>query len=173
MRFNKINKFLYELKFIDLNNIDKNFYSEEVEYSEDDYRDDKLIKEGNSFYSYSKKYERDPKNRLEAIKIHRTKCIACGFDFEQVYGVRGRGFVEVHHVNPLYTLEEEMFINAKTDLVPLCSNCHRMVHHQKDNVLSIDELKSILNVKYISSIKMIVLTKYLLTYNIINVKNVV
>lgn len=155
MRFNKINKFLYELEFIDLNNIDKNFYNEEIEYDEDDYKEYNFIKEGSSFYSYSKKYERDPKNRLRAIKIHGTKCIACGFDFEQAYGVRGRGFIEIHHVNPLYTLEGEMVINPKTDLVPLCSNCHRMVHRERENILTINELKNILNIKYINCVSKI------------------
>ncbi|UXH46431.1 HNH endonuclease [Rossellomorea vietnamensis] len=103
--------------------------------------------EGNVKYYYGKRYERDSKNRRLAIKKHGTICHACEFDFEEVYGERGRDFIEIHHIKPLSTLEESVEINPETDLVPLCSNCHRMVHRRKDEVLSIDELKEII-VKY-------------------------
>lgn len=88
------------------------------------------------------KYERDPKNRQKAIEIHGLNCIVCEFNFEQVYGERGKGFIEVHHIKPLSTLEEAVEINPEKDLVPLCANCHRMIHRRKDNVLTIEELKS-------------------------------
>lgn len=59
---------------------------------------------------------------------------------------RGKRFTEVHHVKPLSTLEEATEINPKEDLVPVCSNCHRMIHRKKDDVLSVEELKGILKV---------------------------
>jgi 5-methylcytosine-specific restriction enzyme A len=34
----------------------------------------------------------------------RLRCEACRFDFQQHYGDRGRGFIEVHHIKPLATL---------------------------------------------------------------------
>lgn len=103
--------------------------------------------EGNVKYYYGKRYERVSKNRRLAIKKHGAKCYACGFSFEEVYGERGKDFIEVHHIKPLSTLEEAVEINPETDLVPLCANCHRMVHRRKDEVLSIEELKEII-VKY-------------------------
>ncbi len=90
------------------------------------------------------KYERDPKNRKKAIEIHGVNCIACGFNFEAIYGDRGKEFIEVHHIKPLSSLEGAIKINPETDLVPLCANCHRMVHRRKDNVLEVEQLKSIL-----------------------------
>lgn len=98
-------------------------------------------KEGQASYGYSKKYERNLKNRLAAIKIHGCKCLCCGFDFEKVYGERGAGFIEIHHNKPLYSLEEEIVINPEIDLIPVCSNCHRMIHRKKDDVLSVEEVK--------------------------------
>ncbi|CCL27444.1 HNH endonuclease [Clostridioides difficile] len=71
------------------------------------------------------------------IEYHGTKCAVCGFDFERVYGNRGRGYIEMHHIRPLSYVGDESNINPKTDLVPICSNCHR----KKDNVLSIYELR--------------------------------
>lgn len=103
--------------------------------------------EGNVRYYYGKRYERDSKNRTLAIKKHGLNCYACGFNFEEVYGERGKDFIEIHHVKPLSTLEEAIKINPETDLVPLCANCHRMVHRRKDSVLSIEELKEIIVIK--------------------------
>lgn len=100
--------------------------------------------EGNVKYYYGKRYERDSKNRTLAIKMHGLNCYACGFNFEKVYGERGTDFIEIHHVKPLSSLEEAVEINPETDLVPLCANCHRMVHRRKDNVLSIEELKELI-----------------------------
>lgn len=100
--------------------------------------------EGNVKYYYGKRYERDSKNRRLAINIHGLVCFGCGFNFEKVYGDRGKDFIEIHHNKPLSTLEEAVEINPETDLVPLCANCHRMVHRRKDDILSIEELKQLI-----------------------------
>ena len=39
----------------------------------------------------------------------------CGFDFGQKYGELGKGYIEVHHIKPLATLEQEVVINPETD----------------------------------------------------------
>ena len=101
--------------------------------------------EGKKIGSYSTKYERNQKNRRLAIKIHGTKCHICGFDFEKIYGERGRGFIEVHHIKPLYENQEETEIDPKTDLICVCSNCHKMFHRKKDNVPTPEELKKIVS----------------------------
>jgi 5-methylcytosine-specific restriction protein A len=93
---------------------------------------------------YGKRYERDPLNRKRAIEIHGTICTICGFDFEFFYGERGRGFIEVHHVKPIATFDHEINIDPETDLLPVCSNCHRMIHRRKEYVLSIDEVKHLI-----------------------------
>jgi predicted HNH restriction endonuclease len=103
--------------------------------------------EGNAVMYYGKRYERDSMNRKLAIEYHGLSCVACGFNFEEMYGERGKEFIEVHHVKPLSTLESEMIIDPKKDLVPLCSNCHRMVHRRKDDILSIEDLKDLLSSK--------------------------
>jgi 5-methylcytosine-specific restriction protein A len=71
-------------------------------------------------------------------------CCICGFDFELAYGERGKGFIEIHHTKPLSEVDEEIFINPETDLVPVCSNCHRMIHRRKDDILSVEEIKRFL-----------------------------
>ena len=76
----------------------------------------------------------------------RLKCEACGFDFGETYGDRGRGFIECHHVKPLHTLAEAQTTRLD-DLVLLCSNCHRMVHARRP-WLTVDDLRSTLSRRY-------------------------
>lgn len=101
-------------------------------------------REGKKTLYYTYKYERSPKNRAAAMKIHGTKCMACGFDFESKYGELGKDFIEVHHTVPLHSRDEEVDVNPKTDLICVCSNCHRMIHRKKGVVLSLVELKRII-----------------------------
>lgn len=57
-------------------------------------------------------------------------CEVCGFDFAEVYGDLGSGFIEAHHIKPVSEMKE----NEKTsieDIVMLCSNCHSMIHRRK------------------------------------------
>jgi len=89
-------------------------------------------------------YERNPKLRIQAIKIHGTKCSVCGFDFGKRYGEFGDGYIEIHHVTPHFLIKKEHEIDPKKDLVPVCSNCHRMIHRQGDAWLTIDDLKKLI-----------------------------
>lgn len=134
---NEINK-LWSLKII--KEIEKDI---EAEFAEEDY----YYTDGKVKEFFGKRYERNIENRKKAIEIHGLSCAACGFNFEEVYGERGKDFIEVHHVKPLSTLKEEMVIDAKEDLVPVCANCHRMIHRRKENVLTVEELKTLLRVK--------------------------
>jgi 5-methylcytosine-specific restriction enzyme A len=75
--------------------------------------------------------ERDPglRKRKIAALVRAGKpllCEACGFNFERVYGDRGRGFIECHHVVPLHVAGTR--VNSTADLALLCANCHRMIH---------------------------------------------
>lgn len=103
-----------------------------------------IIKEGAVTYYYGSRYERSFANRKKAIAVHGVRCVGCGFLFEEKYGEHGKNYIEIHHVQPLHTLEEPEAIDPVTDLVPLCANCHRMVHRRYDNVLSIQKLHHII-----------------------------
>ncbi|THF74428.1 restriction endonuclease [Cohnella fermenti] len=109
---------------------------------------EELRQEGAVRHYYGKRYERDSQNRKLALQIHGLSCVVCGFNFEKVYGKRGKDFIEVHHTKPLFSFEgQESDINPETDLVPVCANCHRMIHRRKDDVLSIEELKEIVTTR--------------------------
>jgi 5-methylcytosine-specific restriction protein A len=92
-------------------------------------------------------YERDIKARNQCLKYYGNYvCQICGFDFEKVYGNLGKGFIHVHHIKPIASIKQEYQINPLRDLIPVCPNCHAMLHRTKEGV-SIDEIKKILEIK--------------------------
>jgi len=101
--------------------------------------------EGQATSSYGTTYERNPKYRRQAIAIHGCSCIACGFNFGEVYGDYAEGFIHIHHIIPVSQLDVPTSIDPETDLVPLCANCHSVVHRRKAQTLSVEELKVLIN----------------------------
>ena len=73
-------------------------------------------------------------------------CEACSFDFEDVYGPRGNGFIECHHTKPVHTLRPGD-ITRINELALVCANCHRMIHAQHP-WLAMDELKNLIRGRY-------------------------
>lgn len=101
-------------------------------------------KEGRRISIYTTKYERDPRLRAEAIRIHGKSCMACGVNLKRVYGHLGEGCIEVHHLKPLHTREESVEVNPEKDMVCLCPNCHRIIHRKKNYIMTLEELKSLI-----------------------------
>jgi len=62
----------------------------------------------------------------------------CGFDFESVYGNIGKGYIQVHHLNPL-GLRDTSELTRLDDLMIVCANCHAMLHRELE-VLSPEKL---------------------------------
>ena len=73
--------------------------------------------------------ERDRGARQACIAAHGTRCAACGISFLEQYGEVGRDFIEVHHLDPLAEADGERDVDPVRDLVPVCPNCHRMMHY--------------------------------------------
>lgn len=93
---------------------------------------------------YTTIYERIPKYRNQAIQVHGCVCKACGFDFAKIYGEHGKNFIEVHHTKPLYTLMQRVVPDPKNDMVCVCSNCHRMIHHKRGKILTVEDLQKMI-----------------------------
>lgn len=98
--------------------------------------------EGRKKGRFGNYYERDPRLRNAAIRLHGEDCMVCGFNFGRRYGDRGQGFIEVHHLKPIAGSGKARHISPKRDMVVVCSNCHRMIHKRMDNVWSPAKLKS-------------------------------
>lgn len=102
-----------------------------------------IFKEGATKQVTVNIYERNPAAREECLKIHGYNCKVCGMSFLDTYGEIGRNFIHVHHIKPLAGVSGEYQLNPKKDLVPVCPNCHSMLH-TRSSPLSVDELKQIL-----------------------------
>lgn len=89
------------------------------------------------------RYERSAANRAACIAIHGARCKVCEFDFELVYGQLGAGFIEVHHQTMVSRMGAGYTVDPRIDLVPLCSNCHSMVH-RIDPPLDVEGLRKAL-----------------------------
>jgi hypothetical protein len=87
--------------------------------------------EGEKFEVTLSRSERNPTARLRCLEIHGVSCLACGLDFESKYGFLGAGFIHVHHLNPLSTINGAYAVDPSRDLIPLCPNCHSMIHRLK------------------------------------------
>lgn len=87
------------------------------------------------------KYERDRKAREACIKIHGLRCVVCGFDFQEQYGEAGKGLIHVHHTTPVSQLDEGYRVNPRTDLCPVCPNCHAIMHPSRRRTLTIKAAK--------------------------------
>jgi 5-methylcytosine-specific restriction protein A len=88
-------------------------------------------------------YERDAKAREAAIAHHGFDCKVCGFDFESAYGKHGEGYIHVHHQVPLSTINKRYKVDPVKDLVPVCPNCHAMLHRGSET-LTVAQLRSIM-----------------------------
>jgi len=109
-----------------------------------------IIEEGSIELKSIKQRKRSQKLREEKIKEikmwnnGKISCIVCNFDFSDKYDGHGEGFIEIHHLEPVsFGSTSQDIQEALKKVVPLCANCHRMVHKNKDKLLTPEELKKI------------------------------
>ena len=89
-------------------------------------------------------YERNPKARAACIAHRGHICAVCEFDFARVYGDLGEGFIHVHHVVPIGKIGKEYKIDPIEDLIPICPNCHAMIH-RAEPPLTVEQLRQHIN----------------------------
>ena len=109
-----------------------------------------LIEEGELTVSNRAVARRSALLRREAIKHFADQdgsiaCVGCGFRAESLYGPDSRGMIEIHHTRPLYLRSgvgwRTAMAAALRQVVPLCPNCHRVVHNDRERCMPIAELQ--------------------------------
>lgn len=92
------------------------------------------------------RYERSAWARRACIDIHGTRCKVCDMDFGETYGEFAAGRIQVHHLTPLAHIRNHIShrVKPRTDLVPVCANCHWMMHIHPDKPCSPEELRRLL-----------------------------
>ncbi len=114
------------------------------EYDVDYPEADESLYEGALITVKANKYERNRHARQKCVEKKGYKCLVCGKDFEETYGVIGKNFIHVHHLVPISSIGKEYKLDIDKDLVPVCPNCHYMLH-RKDPPYTIEQLKTIMN----------------------------
>ena len=129
-----------------------------IEYIESNFSDSnqndvfpEMVNEDANAYEGIKKsvvvnrYGRSSIARNKCIHYHGTYCKICNLDFSKMYGDLGKDFIHVHHILPIHKIGKEYKINYIEDLIPVCPNCHAMLHRKLDGKeVDIEELKIIL-----------------------------
>ncbi|WP_151706949.1 HNH endonuclease [Acinetobacter sp. TUM15064] len=88
------------------------------------------------------RYERNPEARAKCLEIHGTRCEICKMSFAETYGTFAKDFIHVHHITPLHQISESYEVNPETDLMPVCPNCHAMLHRQENGIpMTVERLK--------------------------------
>ena len=118
----------------------------ELEDGYDEISDEVPYYEGSFKTVKVNRYERNPEARKKCIEKHGCQCKICGFDFEKTYGEAGKGLIHVHHVVPISSIKEQYQIDYEKDLIPVCPNCHAMIH-RKATPYTIKEIKNMLEIK--------------------------
>lgn len=104
--------------------------------------DERVMTEGEKKHLEYEQTHRNPQLRKTCIDKYGYQCQCCGLDFVKAYGEElGSRFIEVHHLKQISSFEGEHEVDPLTDLVPLCSNCHSMIHHGKNGPLTLQELR--------------------------------
>lgn len=98
---------------------------------------EEIVSEGKIVIRNIQTRERSSQLRKIAIEhfTHNNKiyCNCCGFNFPSFYGeYYGKDCIEIHHIKPIFQYQEETFeqliYKALNNLLPVCPNCHRVIH---------------------------------------------
>lgn len=111
-----------------------------------------IVIEGSPIVQENKKYKRSAKLRQYAIEKFRNendrlKCECCGFDFIDKYkGPFSCDCIEIHHIKPIFTYsgadEQKTLVEALENLMPVCPNCHRVIHKKNIGFREINAFKA-------------------------------
>ena len=100
-----------------------------------------VIEEGGLHAATGVQRERSERLKRYAVEAFlaangQLACEACQFDFERGYDRVGQGFIELHHLRPLYLSPrcgtKQTLAAAASAARLVCANCHRVLHRRQD-----------------------------------------
>ncbi len=145
LKYLLVNDFTYADLSENLRRVERNNNLKKIETFDENV----IIQEGTKKLTEMAVYERSSKLRNYAIdhftKDGRISCHCCSFNFSDFYGTEiGGGFIEIHHTKPIFKYADEdissTLKNAVSNLIPVCPNCHRMIHRNWKKPIEIQVL---------------------------------
>lgn len=127
-----------------LDHVSKEFHQDDIntDYPDEAYMHDKLLFEGAKQTVQVNRFERNIEARRQCIQVKGSRCDICNMSFEETYGAFAKGFIHVHHITPLHQISASYQVDPIHDLIPVCPNCHAMLHKTINDVpMTIDKLK--------------------------------
>ena len=85
-------------------------------------------------------YERNAKARQICLNHYGFACHVCGTKLDEIYGSIAQNYIHVHHIVPLSQVKENYQIDPIKDLIPICPNCHSIIHRENPP-LEVEKLK--------------------------------
>lgn len=114
--------------------------------SKEEWTDEGVVEQGKFEGSKSSvvvnRYERSRYNRALCLRHHGFRCQGCGNQLDEKYGPMGEGVIHVHHVLPISKMNGRYILDPVKDLVPLCPNCHNVVHRTQPPI-TVDKLREL------------------------------
>jgi 5-methylcytosine-specific restriction protein A len=138
-----------------LNHIFNEFENDalDTDYPDEANMESKTFPEGAKQTVLVNRYERNPEARAKCIEFHKARCKVCDMSFAETYGSFAKDFIHVHHKKPLYEISEQYEVDPKNDLIPVCPNCHAMLHKQENGIpMTVERLKLLYEVSKSSKI---------------------
>ncbi len=105
-----------------------------------------MLTEGYTKKIHKEVVVRSQKLRDYAYQYFNDNCISychcCHFDANSFYGSDlSKGYVEIHHIKPISAYIDEDFEqtlgSAISNVIPVCANCHRIIHRSPKVCLAI------------------------------------
>lgn len=125
----------------------------ETNYPDEANVESKTFPEGAKQTVQVNRYERNPEARAKCIEFHKARCKVCEMSFDETYGMFAKDFIHVHHIKPLSEINEEYEVDPINDLIPVCPNCHAMLHRQENGIpMTVERLKLLYEVSRNSKI---------------------
>lgn len=104
----------------------------------------RVFEEGELISALSKRVERNPAAREACLEAHGYTCKVCGVSMKNRYGPAGTHVIEVHHLEELRLADGKRKVDPVQDLVPLCPNCHTIIHRRRP-AYKLDEVREMLH----------------------------
>jgi 5-methylcytosine-specific restriction enzyme A len=117
--------------------VEDEIWAEENSETEDEGRP-----EGGNSARIVNKYERSRYNRALCLGYYGFTCRGCGILMENKYGPIGLNVIHVHHIVPVSEMGGSRTLDPIKDLVPLCPNCHNVVHRTNPPMPMADLVKA-------------------------------
>lgn len=106
--------------------------------------DPKKYQEGATITISVNRYERDHNARMACLNYHGYSCSVCSLEFESRYGSKAKKIMHVHHLTSLSKVGAAHLVDPKSDLLPVCPNCHAVIH-SRQIPYSIEEVRKMLS----------------------------